>query len=500
MEEQLSALKGLLAEVSDLQEAAALLEWDQQCYMPAGGSESRSHQSATLRRLAHEYFTSEEIGSLLDTLRPMVADLDPDSNEARLVRVTERRYQKMTKVPSSLISELAETTTRAHQVWMEARASNDFAKFEPSLQHIVELRQQYASYFQPYDHIYDSLLDDFEPGMKTAEVKAIFNDLRPQQVDLIKEISQRPQVDNSFLRQAFDPERQWAFGEEVITRIGYDWEHGRQDKAAHPFTMAFGRDDVRITTRVDPNFFNPMFFATLHETGHALYEQGSAPELERSPLAGGASLAIHESQSRMWENLVGRSLPFWRYYYPRLQEVFPSQLGNVSLDAFYKGINRVEPSLIRVEADEATYNMHIMLRLEIEMGLIENSIEVKDLPEIWNSRMQEYLGVTPPDNTRGVLQDVHWSSGMIGYFATYALGNIVSAQFWECIQQDIPNLPEQIEQGQFSELLGWVRQKIHRHGSKFEPQELVERVTGTKIDAAPYMRYLRSKYSEVYGL
>jgi carboxypeptidase Taq len=290
------------------------------------------------------------------------------------------------------------------------------------------------------------------------------------------------------------------FGVEVVTRFGYDWSRGRQDKAAHPFTQRFSINDVRITTRVDPHFLNSMIFGTMHEAGHAMYGQGPAPELERTGLDGGASLGVHESQSRMWENLVGRSLPMWEHFYPRLQEVFPSQLAGIPLKKFYQGINKVQPSLIRVEADEATYNLHIMLRMEIEIALMEGKLAVKDLPEAWNARVQEYLGVTPPDDAKGVLQDIHWSGGMIGYFATYALGNLISAQLWEKINQDIPDLAEQVCKGKFDALLGWLREKVHRHGRKFEPQELVQKVTGSRIDPAPYLRYLNKKYGEIYGL
>jgi len=500
MEEKLQRLKTLLAEAADLGRAAALLEWDQQVNMPEGGARSRSQQMALLRRLAHERFTADEIGHLLDDLEPYAEQLDPDSDDARLLKVTRREYTKRIKVPASLVSEFSEVTSRAHQAWSEARATDDFARFRPHLERIVELRQQYASLFAPFDHIYDPLLDDFEPGLKTAEVQAIFEQLRPQQVELIRAIAERPQVDDSFLHQAFDEQKQWDFGVEVITRIGYDWKHGRQDKSAHPFTTGFGNDDVRITTRIDPHFFSAAFFATLHECGHALYEQGIADAIQRGPLGGGASLAFHESQSRTWENLVGRSLPFWEHFYPRLQEIFPAQLGNVSLAAFYKGINKVEPSLIRVEADEATYNLHIMLRLEIEIGLMDGTLQVKDLPEIWNSRMQEYLGVAPPDDASGVLQDVHWSGGMIGYFSTYALGNILSAQLWEKIMEDIPDVYEQIRRGEFAALLGWMREHLHRHGAKYEPPELIQRITGSPMDAAPYMRYLKRKFGEIYGL
>ena len=499
MEDKLNQLKTILNEVADLNAASALLGWDQQTYMPAGSAEGRGNQLATLGQIAHIKFTADEVGRLLEDLEPQAAQLDPDSDAARLVKVTRREYDKNTRVPAEWVAEFARVTTVGQQVWQEARVENNFAKFQPYLEKIIDLRRQYAAIFAPYDHVYDPLLDDFEPGMKTAEVKEIFGKLRPQQVELIKAIAERPQVDDSFLHQKFAEQQQWDFGVEVITKIGYDWQRGRQDRSAHPFTTNFGIDDVRITTKFLPDFVSSAIFSTVHETGHALYEQGVDHALERTPLAGGASLGMHESQSRLWENLVGRSYPFWQHFYPRLQEFFPDQLGNVSLDAFYKGINKVQPSLIRIEADEATYNLHIMLRLELEIALIEGSLQVKDLPQAWNSRMQEYLGVTPTNDKNGVLQDIHWSGGMVGYFSTYALGNLISAQLWERINQDIPDLPDQIRKGEFSALLGWLRNNIHRHGAKYESQELVKRITGSKIDPAPYLRYLTDKFSKVYG-
>jgi len=497
---KLTQLKKILAEAADLLYAAALLEWDQQCYMPEGGAEGRSNQIATIQELVHVKVTAPEVGALLEDLRPYAEQLDPDSDDARIIRVANRRYSKRVKVPAELMAEYARVTSASHVVWARARAENKFSDFQPALEQIVGLRRQYASCFAPYDHIYDPLLDDFEPGLKTADVQAIFNALRPQQVSLLQALAARPQVDNSFLFQNYDEKKQWDFGVEVITRFGYDWKHGRQDKAAHPFTTNFGSGDVRITTRVLPDYLGTALFGTLHEAGRALYELGINPAYDRHSLAGGASLALHESQSRMWENLVGRSMPFWEYFYPRLLEYFPAQLGNVSLDQFYKGINKVQPSLIRVEADEATYNLHIMLRLELEIALMEGSLAVKDLPEAWNSRMQEYLGLTPPNDAQGVLQDVHWSSGYIGYFSTYALGNLVSAQLWDRIRADIPDLDDHFRRGDFTHLLSWLRQKIHVFGAKYEPQEMVERVTGSKIDPAPYMRYLQTKFGEVYGL
>jgi carboxypeptidase Taq len=390
-------------------------------------------------------------------------------------------------------------TTAAHEAWAKARAENDFPHFQPHLERLLDLAHRYSGFFAPYEHIYDPLIDIHEPGLKTTDVKAIFDLLRPQQVNLLKQIASRPQVEDSFMHLTYDEQKQWDFGVETLTKIGFDWKRSRQDKTLHPFTTSFGWGDVRITTRVSPNHMASALFGTLHEAGHAMYEMGMDASLDRTPLFGGASSGFHESQSRMCENLVGRSYPFWQHFYPRLQEVFPSQLGNVALDTFYKGINKVTPSFIRVEADEATYNLHIMLRMELEIAMMEGKLRVKDLPEAWNSRFQEYLGITPPNNSQGVLQDVHWSGGMIGYFPSYALGNLIGAQLWERINADIPDLPEQIRQGEFGHWLAWLREKVHRHGNKFEPQQLIQQVTGSKIDPAPYMRYLDQKYRAIYN-
>ena len=499
MEEKMTKLRSIMAEIADLKYISAVLGWDQQTYMPKGGAEGRGHQIALLERLAHERSASPELGRLLDDLKPYAASVDPDSDDARMIKVISRLYARETRIPSRHVVEFNEAITLGYQAWVEARHKSDFSMFRPHLERIVELRKEYASFFPECAHPYDALLDYFEPGMKTAEVKAIFDGLRPKQVELIKAIADRPQVDDSFLHQPFDKQKQWAFGEMVITQFGYDWNRGRQDKTAHPFTTSFSFGDVRITTRVDPEFLNSMLFGTMHECGHALYDAGVNPTYERTSLGQAASYAVHESQSRMWENLVGRSLPFWQHFYPRLQETFP-QLAGVSLDKFYKGINRVQPSLIRVEADEATYNLHIMLRFEIEVALFEGKVAAKDLPDLWNTTVKEYLGITPPDDAKGVLQDVHWSSGLMGYFPTYALGNLISAQMWEKINQDIPNLTDQICAGKFSALLGWLREKVHRYGAKFEPQELVQKATGSRIDPAAYVRYLTKKFSEIYGL
>lgn len=500
MEEQINKLKEISAEISDLAYAAAVLGWDQQVNMPPLGAEGRGNQLATLERLIHIKQTTPELGKLIEDLTNAAESLDPDSDEARLIKVTKRNFNLAVKVPPDFTAKFAKVTAMAFGAWQTARQEDDFSKFQSYLEQIVELNQQFAEYFAPYDHVYDPLLDRFEPGMKTVDVKEIFDTLRPQQVELLKAIADAPQVDDSFLFKHYEENKQWDFGVEVITKYGYDWKRGRQDKAPHPFTTNFGVNDVRITTRVDEDFLNPALFGTLHECGHALYELGISGEYDRNALAGGASLALHESQSRMYENLVGRSLPFWEYFYPRLQEVFPQQLGDLALGTFYRGINKVESSLIRVEADEATYNLHIMLRLEIEIALMEGKLAVKELPEAWNAKMEEYLGITPPSDAEGVLQDIHWAGGMIGYFSTYALGNLISVQLWEKINQDIPDLDNQMRAGEFGVLLDWLIKNIHTHGKKYEPQELVQRVTGSKIDPAPYMQYLRKKFAVIYGI
>lgn len=500
LEKKFEQLIELAAELEDLGNIEAVLGWDQSVYMPPGGAEGRGLQSATLGRIMHEKFTSDEVGQLIVDLEAEVGDLNAETDEARMVKVAKRNYEKQTKVPLPLLIESIKATTMGHEAWVKAREQSDFSIFQPHLEKIVDLRKQYADLFKPYDHIYDPLLDDFEPGMKTIEVQEIFNELRPQQVALIQAIAEKQPPDNSFIKQDYDEEKQELFGRYVITRFGYDWNRGRLDVTAHPFTTSFGHGDVRITTRYLKDDGGSALFSTMHEAGHAMYGQGVDKKYNRHPLNGSSSLAIHESQSRLWENLIGRSKEFWSFFYPSLQMLFPEHLGNVSQQDFYRGINKIEPSLIRVEADEATYNLHVMLRLEIEIGLMEGTIEVKDLPEIWNAKMEEYLGVTPSNDAEGVLQDVHWSGGMIGYFSTYALGNLASVQLWDKMLEDHPNIPDEIAQGKFDTILGWMREKVHRFGSKFEPQEIMLKATGSKITPEPYMRYLQTKYGELYDL
>lgn len=501
MGKRLDELRGHLGVVADLGAASGVLGWDQQTYMPSGGAPGRAMQLSTLSRLAHERFVSDEMGESLEAAESEIAGLDPDSDQVRLVRKTRRDFDKARKVPPEWVGEFSRITALAHQVWEKARAEADFSRFQPHLERIVELRRRYVDFFAPYDHIYDPLLDDFEPGMKTAEVKAVFDELRPQQIELVQAIAERgAPVDDSPVRQRFDEQKQWDFGMEVAKAIGYDFDRGRQDKSVHPFTVGFGTGDVRITTRFDPNFLNTALFGTMHEAGHAMYEQGVNPDFDRTPLGDASSMAIHESQSRMWENLVGRSRTFWVAFYARLQEVFPGKLGEVDLESFYRAINKVERSLIRVDADEATYNLHIMLRFELEIELMEGAVAVAELPEAWNTKFQEYLGLVPSDDAEGVLQDVHWSGGMMGYFPTYALGNLIASQLWAKIEDDVPNLKRVIQRGEFGDLLGWLREHLHRHGAKFEPVELLTAVTGSGLTARPYLRYLREKFEEIYNL
>jgi carboxypeptidase Taq len=493
----LSRLHALIGEVVDLNHAAALVEWDEQVLMPPGGATTHGEMTATIRKIAHEKFTSDEIGRALEALAAEGAAADSDT--ARLVAITRHDYDKAQRVPSSFVAEQAQVVSAAQHAWAAARAKSDFQAFEPHLQKIVELKRQYVSFFPPAAHPYDTLLDDFEQGMTTADVRQIFAVLRPRQVALIRELAARPQVDDSFLHVDYDEPAMSEFARTVVTAIGFDWKRGRQDRSVHPFATGIGPNDVRITTRWVPQEPLGLLFGVIHETGHALYEQGIKSEYARSLLGHAASLGIHESQSRLWENLVGRSHAFWEHFYSALQQRFPSQLGGVELDRFYRGINRVNPTLIRVESDEATYNLHIMLRVELEIGLLEGQIAVADLPELWRTRMQEYLGVVPQDDAKGVLQDIHWSIGAFGYFATYTLGNLISAQLWAAYEREHPDRDDQLRRGEFAPLLAWLRANVHEHGRKYLAQELVERATGSRIDPEPYLQYLERKYRGIYA-
>jgi len=497
----LQQLRARLAEISDLNHISSLIGWDQQTYMPPGGSAARAEQSATLQKIVHETFIADETGRLLDAAAGEVNGLDPDSDDARLVSVTRRDYKKARKVSAELVAEIARVTGQAVDVWAEARAASDWKPFSPYLARIIDLQRRLADALGYTDRMYDALLDKFEPDMKTAQVQAVFDAIKPDLIGLVKAIAAKGTgVSAEVLRREYDEQKQWDFGLEVIKRYGFDFKRGRQDRSVHPFTTSFSIDDVRITTRVDRHFLSPALFGTLHETGHAMYEQGFSQSLERTPLADGASLGMHESQSRMWENLVGRSRPFWKFFFPILKGFFPEQLADQTTESFYRAANRVSPSFIRVEADEVTYGLHIMLRFEMENDLLEGRVKPVDVPEAWNAKMQEFLGITPPATKDGALQDIHWSSGLIGYFPTYQLGNLISLQLWDKINADIPDLMAQIEHGEFTALLSWLREKLHQHGRKFTSNELLQRITGDGVNPAPYLKYLKAKYSKIYEL
>jgi carboxypeptidase Taq len=500
LQTKLASLQTKLKEVKNLFDAAAVLGWDQQVFMPPGGAEARAEQLATLSKLAHELFTTDEIGALLADLAG--AGFDPDSDEAALVRVAQRDYDKARKLPPALVAEMSRTFSMGQQIWTKARAEKDFAQFQATLAKIIDLNIQKAEAYGYQDCLYDALLDEYEPGMQTAAVAGVFATLKVGLVPLVQAIAQNAaRVDDSLLKQDYNEQAQWDFGLIPLKAIGFDLERGRQDKSVHPFTTSFSVNDVRITTRVHKDLFPSALFSTLHEGGHALYEQNSTPALDGSFLAGGTSLGVHESQSRLWENVLGRSREFWHFYYPKLQEFFPAQLQRAGMEDFYRAINKVSPSFIRVEADEATYNLHVFLRFELEQELVEGRLSVAQLPAAWNAKMEEYLGLTPPHDALGVLQDIHWSGGSIGYFPTYTLGNVLSLQFYEQTLKDLPDLPQQYSRGEFGPLLAWFKEKIHRHGRKYTANELLARVTGASgIEAGPYLRYITEKFSEIYGL
>jgi carboxypeptidase Taq len=487
---KLDRLKELLAEVDDLRKAATLLFWDQRVMMPAGGAAARADSSATVGRLAHERFVSKEIGALLDEVDEN--DYDYESVDASLIRVTRRDFEKAVRVPPELTGEMRRSSALALSAWGPARADSDFPALLPHLERNLELRHRYVDCFEPADETYDILLDDYEPLMKTDDVREIFDGLKRDLIPLIEEIAAAGEVDDSFLRAEFGTHAQQQFALTVLRRFGFTDDQWRLDPTQHPFMCTPGEGDVRLTTNWRPDDLSSIF-ASMHEFGHGVYEWGVDSALQRTPLGSGVSLGVHESQSRTWENLVGRSRAFWRFFYPQLQEVFPAQLGSVDEEAFYRAANKVHPSLIRIDADEVTYNMHIILRFELEQELIENRLEPRDLPDAWNTRMNEYLGVEVPDDAHGVLQDMHWAGGSIGYFPTYSLGNVMSVQIWDRMKEDVADVDEQMGRGDFGEIREWLRSHLYVLGRKFTPQETIERVTGSRIDADPYVRYLREK-------
>jgi carboxypeptidase Taq len=500
MTEKLTRLKEILGEVSDLGRAGAVLAWDQETFMPPGGIENRADQLTTLETLSHSRFTSDEVGALLDGAEGEVARLPFDSDDASLVRVTRRDYEQARKLSLELVGEIARAGATARPVWQKAREEQDFSQFAPYLERNVELNRRVADALGYEKRPYDALLDRTEPGLSTDQLEEIFAELKQAIVPLVADVARNADsVDDSVLHRGFDPEVQVRYALEVVTRLGYDIERGRQDLSTHPFTIPFGPGDVRITTRVSRDFFNECLFGSIHEVGHAMYYQGVGKNLDRTPLWDGASPGVHESQSRLWENMVGRSAAFWRHFYPSLRKAFPEALKGVDEEAFFRAVNKSYPSLIRVEADEVTYNLHILLRFELENEMLEGRLKVRELPEAWNARVKEYLGIEVPNDSEGVLQDIHWSWVDFAVFPGYTLGNLMSAQLMEKIRGAMPDLDGQIERGEFGALLKWLQVNVYQHGRKFTPNELMERATGKPVSAEPWIAYVREKFGALYG-
>ena len=493
METALAELRERLAKLTDLRRTEGLLAWDMQVFMPPGGAPTRAAQLATLEEVIHERLVDDRLGELLDELEPYAASLPHDSDDACLIRVARRDWDRARRVPGELAAEIAQTAAESYAVWVTAREDSDFAAFCPALERVVDLRRRYIECFAPYDDPYDVLLEDFEPGMKTSQVREIFAVLTPALRELVA--ASATAEDDPFMRGPFPIPVQDQLSRELCEAFGATWDQFRLDTTVHPFETTFGLGDVRLTSRYSEHDLLSLFTA-MHECGHGLYEWGVSQSLERTPLCQGVSSTLHESQSRLWENIVGRSLPFWRWFYPRLQETFPGPLGTVALEDFHRAVNRVRRTFVRVDADETSYGLHVILRFELEQELVTGRLAVKDLPEAWNSRFEELVGIPVPDDAQGVLQDAHWSGGGFGYFPTYLLGTVLSVQIWERATAAIPTLWERIERGEFAELHAWLRETIYSLGRKLTPAETIEHAVGGPIDPQPYLAYLRGKLSD----
>jgi carboxypeptidase Taq len=495
------ALRERMAALADLRTVAQLLDWDQQTMMPPRGAQSRAETVATVQRISHEMFVSDETGRLLDAAAAALNGTSPDSDEAALVRVGRRRWEKARRVPSTLAADLARAASVGQQAWIVARANSDFASFVPYMERNFELVRRYIDCFDDLSCAYDAVLDDFEPGARTADVARLFDELKSELLAIIGAVSDHDdRVDDSFLHGHFPVDRQRQLVRWLLGQMGFDPTSWRIDDAVHPFASGFGNQDVRITTRWDEQFLPTSVYGAMHECGHGLYEEGVAQSLQRTPLGHPESLGLHESQSRMWENMVGRGRPFCGVLAPRIAELFGGPIAHIDGERLYRAVNRVVPSLIRVEADEVTYGLHIVIRFELEQELVEGRLSVRDLPEAWNARYEEYLGVQVPDDAHGVLQDVHWASGLIGYFPTYALGNLIAGQLFERAHAELPDLDGQLAAGQLHELREWLRENVHRHGAKFSSAELLPQVVGGPIAVGPFIDYLKGKLSQVYDL
>ena len=501
-EPQLIELKRRLSEINDIESAVSLLLWDQATYMPPGGAAARGGQIATLKHIAHQKLTHPVLGQLLEDLRPYEASLPDDSVTAGLIRIARRDYQRAVAVPAEFMGRLSRHQAASYQAWTEARSEGNFAKMRPYLEKTLDLSRELASFLSlGQQAIADPLIDLQDPGMSAAAIAPLFRGLRQELKALGSAIAQTPGVDDSCLHQFYGESGQLGFIKGVIFRLGYDFGRGRQDQTPHPFTCKLCAGDVRMTTRVNERHLSRGLFASIHQPGCALYEQGISPDLEGTPLGREISFSLQQSQSRLWENFVGRSRGFWEWFYPQLQGTFIRQLGQTTAEQFYRAINKVQPSLIRTDADEVTYNLHVMIRFDLELALLEGTLAVADLREAWNEAYRRDLGLVPPDDAAGVLQDVHWYAGLIGgMFQGYALGNLIAAQFYEAAIESDPEIPVEIERGNFQRLHDWLKHHIYRHGRQYTPQELLERITGRGLSPDPFLDYLRNKYGYIYNL
>ena len=488
--------KTKMQKIADVKYAAAVLQWDQETYLPSKGNHFRGRQLATLSEIAHEQFTTEAMGELLNELN---SKDNLTYNEKRNVQLSLEDFNRNKKLSSDFVRKMSETVTTTYHAWVKARNDNSFTGFQEPLDSLIKLKKQEADMLGYEVHPYNALMNDYDKGLTVATVDSIFSNLKPQLLTLLQTIKNKPQVDNSFLHQHFDKDAQWKFGLQILQQIGFDFEAGRQDISVHPFTTSFNNQDVRVTTRIDENDFGNMTWSCIHEGGHALYEQGLPAEEYGLPLSEYSSLSIHESQSRLWENNVGRGLPFWQHNFPLLKTLFPEQGKNLSVNTFYKGINKVAPSLIRTEADEITYHFHVMIRYEIEKMLIDGTISTKDIPAYWNEHYQKYLGVTVPDDKRGCLQDIHWSHGSFGYFATYSLGSMLAAQLYAAIEKENVSVNKEVAEGNTSFIFNWLRKNIHQYGRQFTSQELCSKITGEPLNTKHFIDYATKKYTDIYG-
>lgn len=486
-----------LSKIADISNSIAVLSWDQEVMMPPKGAEKRAQQISTLAGIHHELSAQEDFGTLLKKLSE---DDTLTDEQKRNVTVSLKEFERNQKYSTAFVQEMSKSISQAFQAWNKAKKEDDFSIFQPFLEKLVALKREECELLGYKDHPYDALIDQYEPETTVAELDVLFEDVKNQLVEFVQEIAAATQNEDALMRQHYPKDKQLLFTEHILAKMGYDFDAGRQDISSHPFSTSFSSEDSRVTTRVSESDLSEILWSSIHEGGHALYEQGLKIENYGLPSGTYLSLGIHESQSRLWENNVGRSLSFWNYFYPKLQEIFPDNLKNYTVGDFYKAMNIVQPSLIRTNADELTYHFHVLIRYEIEKELIAGTIEVVDLPEVWNNKYKAYLNIDVPSDAKGVLQDIHWSHGSFGYFPTYSLGSFYAAQFFNKAEEQIEQLDEKIKQGDFSELLDWLRTNIHQYGRLYTAAELCEKVTGEKLNFAYFMRYAKEKYAQLYQL